>query len=170
MSKNPDGLSLKSLKRVEQTVLNPQKLPKKPGSYVLILKNSRVQTLTVRRLGQITFHAGFYAYVGSAMGGLSKRTSRYFKPIQKPHWHIDVLIPVFKISSLYLFPSDTRQECQTARLLLQAPGATPIMGFGSTDCHCPSHLFHFADLKKMPPFRKIKGILNCRDAVEISNP
>ena len=103
------------------------------------------------------------------MGGLSKRVGRYFSEIRKPFWHIDALIPVFHLSSLWLFPSSNRQECQIARLLSQASGATPIMGFGSTDCRCSSHLFHFANLEEMPLFLKIKKILNCRHAVKISN-
>lgn len=165
MSKNRAGPYSISLKRAKITTFNIKTLPKEPGSYVLILKNNRSQAISVGRLGKITFEAGIYVYAGSAMGGISKRVSRYFKYISNPFWHIDRLIPIFQLLSLWLFPSNIRHECQIARLLSQMKGAKAISGFGSTDCHCPSHLFHFTNLKEMPLFLKIKKILNCNDAV-----
>jgi Uri superfamily endonuclease len=143
------------------------KIPNLPGSYVLTLNNPQRQILRAGRLGNIEFIPGAYAYVGSAMGGLSKRIQHYFKPIQRPHWHIDTLIPVFSLTALWLFPSPTRQECQIARLLSHIPGISYIRGFGSTDCNCLSHLFYLADIEKAPLFKRLKGALNCNGAVEI---
>jgi Uri superfamily endonuclease len=144
-------------------------LPDKKGSYVLILRNNAVQTIRVGRLGGLNFQKGFYAYAGSAMGGLSKRVTRYLKEIRKPFWHIDAIMPRFKLMNLWLFPSDTRQECQIARLLSQAPGAASIKGFGSSDCPCFTHLFYFTDLKQTSLFLKIKETLDCKEAIEISS-
>lgn len=142
-------------------------LPDKKGSYVLILRNNTAQTIHVGRLGALNFREGFYAYAGSAMGGLSKRASRYLKEIKNPFWHIDAIMPRFKLTNLWLFPSNTRQECQIARLLSQASDTPPIRGFGSSDCTCLTHLFYFTDLKQTPLFLRIKEALDCEDAVEI---
>ena len=111
------------------------------------------------------FPVGDYAYVGSAMGGLSKRIQRYLRPIRKPHWHIDSLIPLFRLTELWLFPSSKRQECEIARFLSQTSGVTPIVGFGSTDCTCPSHLFHLTDTKKAPLFKMTKRALDCKKGI-----
>jgi len=126
--------------------------------------------LTVGRLGSLEFPVGTYTYVGSAMGGLSKRVQRYLKPIRKPHWHIDTLVPLFRLRELWLFPSSKRQECEIARFLSRTPGITAVAGFGSTDCGCPSHLFHLSNTKKAPLFETVKGALDCGGAVVVSIP
>jgi len=136
----------------------------------LFLENPSRQTLIVGRLGSLEFPVGTYAYVGSAMGGLSKRVQHYLKPIRKPHWHIDTLIPHFRLRELWLFPSSRRQECEIARFLSQTPGIIPVEGFGSTDCKCSSHLFYLSNMKKAPLFKTVKGALDCSDAMTISIP
>jgi len=143
-------------------------LPSRKGSYALILKNSSIQNIRVGRLGILNFREGFYAYTGSAMGGLSRRVSHYLKEIERPFWHIDAIIPRFKLTALWLFPSNTRQECQIAQLFSQETGATPIRGFGSSDCRCFTHLFYFSALNQKPLFLKLTEVLSCENAVEIS--
>jgi len=143
-------------------------LPAKKGSYVLILRNDARQNIPVGRLGTLNFREGIYTYTGSAMGGLSRRINHYLKEIERPFWHIDAIIPRFKLTTLWLFPSNIRQECQIAHLFSQEPGATPIKGFGSSDCRCFTHLFYFSALNQKPLFLKFNEVLSCEDAVEIS--
>ncbi len=148
----------------------PLEIPEQAGSYLLILQNPFPQRRRVGRLGYLSFPAGSYAYVGSAMGGLSKRVRRYFSDIKKPHWHIDALLPVFHVTDLWIFPSAARQECQLARYLSRFPNAIPVNGFGSTDCRCDSHLFFLKDMEKAPLFEAVKGALACREARIIRVP
>ncbi len=133
----------------------------------MILVNDRLRTLQIGRLGLLEFPPGTYAYVGSAMGGLAKRVSRYLKGVRRPHWHVDALLPVFRLDALWLFPSPKRQECEIARHLSRIPGIGFVRGFGSTDCTCPSHLFNMTGVKKAPLFEKLKGALKCPEALEV---
>lgn len=64
-----------------------------PGSYVLFLELPRPACVSVGALGNLDFLAASYAYVGSAMGGLSRRVRRYARPATRPRWHIDYLLP-----------------------------------------------------------------------------
>ncbi len=164
MSKNPVGLSFISSKKDKETTNNLWPLPTEPGSYLLILDNPVLQRIEVGRLGLFTFEAGRYAYVGSAMGGLSRRVARYIRGVGRPHWHIDTLLPVFRLHALYLFPSPIRQECRIARIISEIPQSVPVPGFGSTDCRCASHLFNITRIEKAPLFETIKGALKCREA------
>jgi len=99
MLKNRAGPSSAFLKKADRALLP---LPDKKGSYVLILRNNTAQTIHVGRLGALNFREGFYAYAGSAMGGLSKRVSRYLKEIKNPFWHIDAIMPA-RLWTLRLF-------------------------------------------------------------------
>ena len=49
------------------------------GSYLLILRLRRRRRLTVGALGDILMPAGYYVYVGSAMGSLSPRIERHIR-------------------------------------------------------------------------------------------
>ena len=142
-------------------------IPELPGSYVLILSNPCQRSISIGRLGSVVFPTGDYAYVGSAMGGLSRRVRHYLKPIQRPHWHIDALVPLFRLTELWLFPATERQECRIARHLNGASGVRSVEGFGSTDCSCPSHLFDITNSEKAPLFEKIRGALSCPEALKI---
>ena len=122
------------------------------------------QSLPVGRLGVLAFEPGCYAYVGSAMGGLKRRLTRYLKQIERPHWHVDALCSAFRLTAIWVFPSADRQECRIARLLMREPGLTPVPHFGCTDCRCFSHLFYMSEKEKAPLFEKLKGALRCRDA------
>ncbi len=147
--------------------MRPSNIPQTPGSYVLVLRNPKPRVLKVGRLGSLAFPPGTYAYVGSAMGGLARRVRRYLKPIERPHWHIDALLPAFQPAALWLFPSPVRRECDVARLLARIPSITAVEGFGSTDCACPSHLFIITGIEKAPLFETLKGALSCPEALEI---
>ena len=64
------------------------------GSYILIAHLQEVATLEPGSLGKRLFLAGYYAYVGSAMGVLKPRLRRHLTKNKIPHWHIDCAIGV----------------------------------------------------------------------------
>jgi len=125
------------------------------GVYVLVLSLARAKRVTVGKLGTIEFVPGFYAYVGSALGpGGFKRVARHLDVSagrNKTHkWHIDHLSAVADIVGIGEITTGDRIECEMARSLALNPALTSIMGFGSSDCRCCSHLFyarHLHDLE-----------------------
>lgn len=110
------------------------------GSYILLLELPRGERLGVGSLGSIFFPQASYAYVGSAMNGLEGRINHHLKVKKKRlHWHIDYLEEKAAILEVVLFPGPKRLECLLASDLSRHFSSVP--GFGSSDCHCPSHLF-----------------------------
>ena len=117
------------------------------GSYVLLIQLPEEQTITTGSLKAIYFPRGYYAYVGSAMGGFKSRLNRHLKSNKKPHWHIDYLLEKASISEIILCGTKGRAECAIAQALSCQFDSIP--GFGSSDCKCRSHLFFATD--KMKP-------------------
>ena len=133
------------------------------GSYVLLIPLPEEQTITTGRLKATYFPRGYYAYVGSAMGGFKSRLNRHLKSDKKPHWHIDYLLEKATISEIILCETKDRIECAIAQALSCQFDSIP--GFGSSDCKCRSHLF-FATNKMKPtimatlsslPIKEISG-------------
>ena len=112
------------------------------GSYVLLIKLSEEQTITVGSLKALHFPRGYYAYIGSAMGGLKARISRHLKSNKKRHWHIDYLLEKAPITGVILGETPDRTECTIAKALSRQFNSVP--GFGCSDCRCRSHLFFAA--------------------------
>lgn len=90
-------------------------------------------------MGKIHFPAGHYAYVGSAMGGFKARLPHHFREKKKTHWHIDYLLQNARIDSVIISECAERNECTIAAALVEKFHC--IVGFGSSDCKCKSHLF-----------------------------
>ena len=109
------------------------------GGYVLLISLPRAQTVPVGGLGSISFAAGGYAYVGSALGGLEVRIRRHLRTVKKKHWHIDYFLERASVSRIIMAESGERLECRLAARLGGQFEAVP--GFGSSDCRCPAHLF-----------------------------
>ena len=109
------------------------------GSYILLIKLPEEKTISVGSLKAIGFSGGYYAYVGSAMGGFKSRLDRHLKGNKKPHWHIDHLLQKASITSIILCETEYRVECTIARALQCQFNSVP--GFGCSDCKCHSHLF-----------------------------
>jgi Uri superfamily endonuclease len=107
------------------------------------------------------FPAGWYVYVGSALGpgGLAARLCHHLAPMRRPHWHIDHLRTVVgPVVEIWYAVGPERRECDWATRLATRPGATrPIGGFGASDCRCPAHLFHFVE-------RPRPGLITNKDA------
>ena len=109
------------------------------GSYTLLIKLPGQETISVGSLKTIHFPRGYYAYVGSAMGGFRARLNRHLKGNKKPHWHIDYLLQKASITSIILCETEHSVECTIAQALERQFNSVP--GFGSSDCKCHSHLF-----------------------------
>ena len=110
-----------------------------PGAYVLFLELPRPACVSVGALANLDFPAASYAYVGSAMGGLSRRVRRYARPVTRPRWHIDYLLTYTRNVTLLTAVSRERIECSIAMALAGSLPSVPR--FGSSDCRCESHLF-----------------------------
>ncbi len=116
------------------------------GSYTLLIQLTEEQAITTGSLKAIYFPRGYYAYVGSAMGGFKSRLNRHLKSNKKPHWHIDYLLEKASIVDIILCETNDRMECIIAQALNGQFDSIP--GFGSSDCKCRSHLFFAANKMK----------------------
>ena len=124
-------------------------IPSDSGAYALWLKLRHSHQIQVGQLGEFTFLAGDYIYLGSARGpgGLRARLGRHLRGNGKIHWHIDYLRTVGDVrgycyattNALHRLP----MECWWSQTLAALPGATiPAEGFGASDCRsgCRAHL------------------------------
>ena len=127
------------------------------GSYILVILISEKIDLKVGALGKISFEKGTYVYIGSGMGSngstaLEGRVNRHIRPStqKKIHWHIDYLLNHEKssLNRLFLIPSLKRLECIIAREIVEFSDSF-IRDFGSSDCHCKSHLFYFKEFEDL---------------------
>ena len=117
------------------------------GSYILLIRLPEALTITTGSRRAWQFPGGYYAYVGSAMGGLESRISRHLTNSKKHHWHIDYLLDKASISGVILCETEARTECTIARALNHQLDS--ITGFGSSDCRCQSHLFFATNERQM---------------------
>lgn len=115
------------------------------GSYCLCIRVDRRMEVEVGAIGINKFQPGCYIYVGSAMSGLEARIRRHLNTSMglptAVHWHIDYLLmeDCATVEAVYTLSSDKRMECSIASAISER--GLPIKGFGSSDCHCDSHLF-----------------------------
>ena len=114
------------------------------GVYCLVFENNEC-TIRIGALGDLTFRAGWYIYVGSALGsGGLKRLARHISLARlrdrQPKWHVDYLLtsPGFSLRYAIFAVTQERCECRLARAL-KDPW---ILGFGCSDCSCSSHLLY----------------------------
>lgn len=127
-----------------------------PGSYVLILFLKQHKSITVGKLGKISFPAGYYAYVGSAFGpgGLAARLRHHLFSNARPHWHIDYLRCHARTEEIWTTEFDQPLEHPWASMLERLNNSDhTFRGFGCSDCKCPSHLFYF---NGPPPFKRFR--------------
>ncbi|MFN2167723.1 MAG: GIY-YIG nuclease family protein, partial [Anaerolineae bacterium] len=116
------------------------------GTYVLGLRLVESRDIAIGRLGGFAFPAGWYLYVGSALGsgGLRARLARHLRRLgegKRAHWHIDVLREHATWVGAWACASDQRLECTWTAALRCLPGAEVVAaGFGASDCGCPAHL------------------------------
>ncbi len=119
------------------------------GSYILIIYIPNPTRIQIGKLGFFKFKSGYYCYVGSALKGkLITRIRRHISPpsLKKIHWHIDYLLTFSEIRIIksILIPSSFREECKLAQTIKKI-SKEEVIGFGSSDCNCKSHLFYFGE-------------------------
>jgi Uri superfamily endonuclease len=127
------------------------------GTYILILHLDKRESLQIGKMGIFPLQAGYYAYVGSAMGsgGLAGRLGHHIKVSLRPHWHIDYLRAHASIAQIWYLESPARREHDWAALLADMPDAhINIPRFGASDCTCPGHLFYFPHPPALDTFQK----------------
>jgi sugar fermentation stimulation protein A len=117
------------------------------GVYLLLLYLRNRECLVVGRLGEISFAAGYYAYLGSAMGGFRARLCRHLRKEKKPHWHVDYLLQKAPISRILLCESAEKIECRVALALAHVFPA--VAEFGASDCRSASHLFYAGEPEEL---------------------
>ncbi len=125
------------------------------GSYLLILRLDKGRRIRIGSLGTFSFRRGYYVYVGSAMRNLQARLARHSRRRKKLHWHVDYLRQAATGPVALPIRSSSRQECEVARAFAQILEPGPI-GFGSSDCKCPTHLlWHETDPLDLPAFHAV---------------
>lgn len=127
--------------------LDGEEAERSKGTYALLLRLEKPEDIVVGRLGKFAFPAGYYLYVGSALGpgGLQARLARHLRAEKRLHWHIDYLIQRTQLIEIWSIASRKRLECILAEIARNLPGAqAPVPRFGSSDCRCPSHLIYLA--------------------------
>jgi Uri superfamily endonuclease len=117
-----------------------------PGTYALVLQATGGESVQIGRLGKLELRRGFYLYVGSALGpgGVRARLRHHLKRATRPHWHIDYLRSATRLMEIWYSHDEAVHEHAWAEAIRRMRSAsTPLAGFGSSDCRCPSHLsFH----------------------------
>ena len=136
------------------------RLPARPGTYVLLLRNPRSVRVRAGSLGLCDFPRGWYLYTGSAFGpgGLAARIGRHLRPDKSCRWHIDYLTAALPVRRVWLTTSPLRAECAWADLLARLGGVPAVKGFGASDCTCAAHLFRFPARPALGRFRQGAGV------------
>jgi Uri superfamily endonuclease len=117
------------------------------GTYALLVHVPYDLATSVGELGTLNFKAGYYAYIGSALGGLEARVGRHLREEKRLHWHVDYLLARARAVDVVLARTRTRKECAVAKEL--AKHLASVRGFGSSDCGCESHLFYSPDFHQL---------------------
>ena len=140
-----------------------------PGTYALLLKLDKQERITIGKLGTFNFPAGYYLYVGSALGpgGLRARLARHRRDSEnspgpsssrrgkKLYWHIDYLLQRAQLVEVWNVASEERLECKWSEVARRLPGAQVLVqGFGSSDCRCPAHLIYFSTRPNREQFQR----------------
>ena len=128
-----------------------------PGTYAIVLTPEAERSIKVGRLGMLRVQAGYYIYVGSAFGpgGLKARIAHHKSVSHRSRWHIDYLRAAAEICEVWYTYDPGPREHQWAEILAAAKASTmPFPGFGSSDCNCLTHLYHFKSKPAIASFRR----------------
>jgi len=125
------------------------------GIYVLIIQVDEDIDVNVGALGKLTFKKGLYAYVGSAQNNIEQRVKRHLRKKKHKYWHIDYLLDndATKVAKVFNKEADKTEEYTTAKIIGEK--GEPIDNFGSSDCHCKSHLFRVKELWFLQEFMRV---------------
>ena len=120
------------------------------GVYLIRIRLKRKKEIATGKLGMLSYKAGYYIYVGSALNNIDSRISRHLRKSKKKHWHIDYLTSVADEIKAYPIRTKKTLECVLAHDISKIADSF-VPNFGSSDCSCDSHLFYFShnpELKK----------------------
>ena len=123
-------------------------LGKQPGTYALLTRVDTPISIAIGKLGVLSFDAGCYCYVGSALSGVQGRVARHLRPEKKVRWHVDYLLQHAQTVAVLCRYSRERLECRIAQELKNL-GLASVRGFGASDCQCSSHLFHHPEFDRL---------------------
>jgi len=155
--------------RPDRAAAGPLINESRQGTYALVLACERDRVIQAGRVGPFELSRGHYVYVGSAFGpgGLKARLAHHAKRSPRPHWHIDYLREHAHIVEVWYTQDPRRCEHLWARLLSGMRGVrTPVVGFGASDCRCPSHLFYFERRPSKTAFeRRFRAASRARSSV-----
>ena len=115
-------------------------------TYLLLINLPQKSTITVGKLGQLTFLPGYYVYTGSALRNFTARISRHLKKEKRHRWHIDYFLKKGQILEVRAIDSPNRLEClinQEVQTVYCPDNLIPR--FGASDCQCLSHLTYFKE-------------------------
>lgn len=118
------------------------------GIYIVCFYLEKGRKITVGRLGEFSFNPGFYFYVGSAQRNLSARIERHSRKEKSLRWHIDYLAIYADAVGALLIAGNKQKECRIADELSHI-FQSAILGFGSSDCKCSTHLYYSKDFSKI---------------------
>ena len=129
---------------------------RRPGTYAIIVRCMDEEKIAVGRLGDCRFESGYHVYVGSAFGsgGVRARVMRHRRNQKALHWHIDYLTSRMPVTGAWYSHDLEPREHLWARVMSGLSSSQCLKGFGSSDCDCFSHLFHFLAQPRMPVFRE----------------
>ncbi len=110
----------------------------------------RRRLLGVGALGRHPFPRGLYLYTGSAQRNLYQRLRRHLSgpsgAAKKFHWHIDYLLAHARVRYVWAFAAPKEWECRLGGYIARMEGVrVPLIGFGSSDCKCETHLYHIGE-------------------------
>lgn len=114
------------------------------GSYMILLTIVDDLQIAVGSLGDLSFPAGYYVYVGAARSSMTKQMERHLRNNRANHEHIDYLRKHAKKCISIPIRTDTVLEHDLARSLATIADDL-VPHFGSSGCQCVSHLFRFAE-------------------------
>lgn len=125
---------------------NIEQLPTNKGIYLLILRLTEDIEIEVGKLGKQKFTSGWWIYVGSAYGtgGLKARLKHHISTSHKRlHWHMDYFRPHAVLEKIIVCEHARHYEHSIANYLrTEVKLFYPHIGFGASDCICPSHFFY----------------------------
>jgi len=114
------------------------------GTYILIIRLEKDQSIKIGSLGSISFSKGYYFYVGSAFGksvSIESRVSRHLSKNKKLRWHIDYFLMNENAQVIDALVFEGKKiECKLAKKL--SKNFVSIKKFGCSDCSCKSHFFY----------------------------
>jgi Uri superfamily endonuclease len=124
----------------------------------------------IGKRGNYPVPRGWYIYVGSAFGpgGLRARCRRHLRRQRRRHWHIDYLRAAVSLKDIWFTADSMPREHHWAAIIAGLAGArAPIPRFGSSDCLCSSHLFHFSS---KPSLALLRLLLPARGSIMAFSP